>query len=171
VTDRTSPVHSLFERVAHRGLVAPLRMAARIAVVMMCLATLMDVAGRHFLGLPVSGIVELAELALVWSAFTGIAIAFWSGAHVSVELIELLVPRAVLAILDLANALIVFAVIALLAVLAVGELIDKLSWGDRTMDLAMPYTWHWGAVVTGYAAATIFVAVRAAALRHRPPSV
>jgi TRAP-type C4-dicarboxylate transport system permease small subunit len=170
VTRPTPGAGSPLERSVQRWLVAPLRIAARIAVVAMCIVTLADIAGRHLLGLPVPGIVDLAELALVWSAFAGIAVAFWTGTHVGVELIGLVVSRRVLRVIDLANALIVFGVMTLLAVLAVAEFLDKLSWGDRTTDLALPYTWFWGAVVVGYGASTILVAVRAATRRRRPLS-
>lgn len=164
MTNTTSRVASLLERSVPRWFVVPLLIVARIAIAAMCLATLADIAGRHLLGLPVAGIVELTELALVWSAFTGMAAGFWTGAHVAVELIESLVSRRVLAVINLANVLIVLAVMTWLAVLAVAEFRDKLEWGDRTTDLAVPYTWFWGAVVVGYAASAVLLALRTAVL-------
>lgn len=164
MTSTGPAVVSRVERAARRWLVTPLFLAARISVIAMCLATLADIASRHLLGYSVAGIVEWVELALVWSAFTGIAIAFWTGAHVSVELIESVAPGRVVAVLDMAKALIVLAVVTGLAGLAVAELLDKLHWGDRTIDLGLPYTWFWGAVVVGYAAAALLLAARAIAL-------
>lgn len=157
------------ERAVRRWLVAPLLGIARIAIVAICLVTLVDIVGRQ-LGLPVPGIVELAELALVWAAFAGIAVAFLTGAHVSVELIELLASRRLLAFIEAANALIAFCVICLLMLLGVSEFIDKLDWGDRTMDLGLPQTWYWAAVVVGYAAAVVLVVARAVVLRGRAAS-
>jgi TRAP-type C4-dicarboxylate transport system permease small subunit len=155
--------------IAQRWLVAPLLIAARISVVAMCVATLADIIGRHFLGLPVPGIIELAELALVWSAFAGIAAAFWTGAHIGVELIELFVSRRALAAISFANTLIVLALMAWLAWLAVAEFLDTLTWGDRTTVLGIPYTWFWAAVVIGYAVSVVLLAVRASALwKNRP---
>lgn len=160
----TTPAATRLERSVRRWFVTPLLIVARIAVAAMCVATLADIAGRHLLGLPVAGIVELAELALVWSAFAGIAAAFWTGAHVGVELIESLVSRRVLAVINLTNGVIVLAVMTWLAALAVTEFLDKLEWGDRTTDLAMPYTWFWGAVVVGYTASAVLLAFRIAVL-------
>ena len=146
-----------------RWLVAPLFNIARIAVVAMCVVTLADIAGRHLLGLPIPGIIELVELALVWSAFAGIAVGFWTGAHVGAELIELFVSKRVLAIIALVNAMIIVVLLAWLAWLAIAEFLDTKEWGDRTNDLAIPYTWFWAAVVIGYAAAVVLMAVGAAA--------
>lgn len=164
MTNATSPAASSVERATQRWLVAPLLMLARIAVVAICGVTLADIAGRNLFGLAVPGIVELVELALIWSAFAGIAIAIWTSAHVSVELIEMLASRRVLMVISVVNALIVLAVMAWLARLAVGEYLDKLEWGDRTADLGLRYTWYWAAVVVGYAAAAVLQAVRIIAL-------
>lgn len=171
MTSPTSPAASRIERSAQRWLVAPLLIAARVAIVALCVATLADITGRHLLGLPVPGIIELAELALVWSAFAGIAVAFWTGAHVGVELIELFVSRRGLAIVELVNTWVVLALMTWLAWLAVTEFVDTLSWGDRTNDLAIPYTWFWAAVVVGYAASVVLLAVRVAVVWQNRPAV
>lgn len=167
MTDTATPAASPVERVTQRWLVTPLLLLARGSVIAMCLVTMADVIGRHFLGLAVPGIVELVELALVWSAFAGIAVAFWTGAHVSVDLIELLASRRVMAVTGLVNAMIVLAVAAWLARLAVGEFLDELEWGDRTADLSLPYAWYWAAVVVGYAAAAVLQGARTFSLRRR----
>lgn len=135
-------------------------MIARIALVVMCVLTLADIVGRHLFELPVPGIIELAELALVWTAFAGIAAAFWTGAHVGVELIELLVSRRAMAVIGLVNTLIMLVVVAGLTWLAVVEFRDTLDFGDRTTDLSIPYTWYWIAVIIGYAASVVILAVR-----------
>jgi len=171
VTSATSPVESRLERIARRWLFSPLMIAARIAVVAMCVATLADIVGRHVFGLPIPGIIEVAELALVWTAFAGIAAAFRTGTHVSVELIELLVSRRVLAVVELVTTLIVIALMAWLAWLGIAEFLDTMTWGDRTSDLGIPYTWYWAAVVVGYSACVVLLAVRVSALwRQRRPA-
>lgn len=170
MTGTTSPDGTRLEHAAQRWLVAPLFIAARITVVAMCLTTLADIVGRHVLGLPIPGIIELAELALVWSAFAGIAVAFWTGAHVGVELIELFVSPRRLAFVRLVNTSIVLILMAWLAWLAVAELLDTLTWGDRTTVLAIPYTWFWAAVVVGYTASVVLLAVRVSVLWQRRPA-
>ncbi|HMB72343.1 MAG TPA: TRAP transporter small permease [Gammaproteobacteria bacterium] len=170
MTSTTSPGGSRLEQATRRWLVAPLFIAARITIIAMCVTTLADIAGRHLLGLPIPGIIELAELALVWSAFAGIAAAFWTGAHVGVELIELFVSRTGLAVIRLVNTLIVLALMACLAWLAVTEFLDTLTWGDRTTVLAIPYTWFWAAVVVGYTASVVLLAVRVSVLWQSRPA-
>jgi len=169
VTSATSPVESRLERTARRWLFSPLMIAARIAVVAMCVATLADIVGRHVFGLPIPGIIELAELALVWAAFTGIAAAFRTGTHVSVELIELLLSRRGLAVIELMTTLIVVMLMAWLAWLGIAEFLETMDWDDRTTDLGILYTWYWAAVVVGYSGSVVLLIVRVPALwrRHR----
>jgi len=172
VTSATSPVESRLERTARLGIFSPLMIAARIAVVAMCVATLVDIIGRHLFGLPMPGIIELTELALVWTAFAGIAAAFFrTGTHVGVELIELLVSRSRLAVVELVATLIVIVLMAWLAWLGIAEFLETMTWGDRTSDLGIPYTWYWAAVVVGYSASVVLLAVRVSALwQHRRPA-
>jgi TRAP-type C4-dicarboxylate transport system permease small subunit len=170
VTSTTTLVVSRLEQSAERWLVAPLLIAARAAIVAMCVATLADIIGRQMLGLPIPGIIELVEFTLVWSAFAGIAAAFWTGAHVGVELIEIFVSRRGLAVIELATAVIVLLLMTWLAWLAVTEFLDTLNWGDRTNDLAIPYTWFWAAVVVGYAASVVLLAVRVAVIWQNRPA-
>lgn len=170
MTSTTTPVDSRLERATRRWLVAPLFIAARITIVAMCVATLADIIGRQLFGLPIPGIIELAELALVWSAYAGIAAAFWTSAHVGVELIELFVSRRGLAVIELANALIVLVLMTWLGWLAITEFLDTLTWGDRTTDLAIPYTWFWAAVIVGYAASVVLLAVRISVLWQSRPA-
>ncbi len=170
MTDTPAPVVSRLEQTAQRWLVTLLFMVARIAVVAMCLVTLADIIGRHLLGLPIPGIIELAELALVWSAFAGIAVAFWTRGHVGVELIELFVSRNRLATIELVNTWIVLVLMTWLAWLAVAEFLDTLDWGDRTSDLAIPYTWFWAAVVVGYTISAVLLAVRVAVFWQNRPA-
>ena len=133
----------------------------------MCVATLADIVGRQVFGVPIPGIIELAELALVWMAFAGIAAAFRTGTHVSVDLIELLVSRRRLAVVELVTTLIVAALMAWLGWLGIAEFLDTMTWDDRTTDLAIPYTWYWAAVVVAYSASVLLLAVRVSVLWRR----
>lgn len=170
MTSTASPVVSRLEHTAQRWLVVPLLTIARVAIAAMCIGTLADIVGRHLFGLPVAGIIELVELALVWSAFAGIAAAFWARAHVRMELIELFVSRRGVAVIELANTLIILLLMIWLAWLAVAEFLDTLDWGDRTTDLAIPYTWFWAAVIVGYTASVVLLAVRISVLWQNRPA-
>ena len=70
----------------------------------------------------------------------------------------------------LVNTLIVLALMACLAWLAVTEFLDTLTWGDRTTVLAIPYTWFWAAVVVGYTASVVLLAVRVSVLWQSRPA-
>jgi TRAP-type C4-dicarboxylate transport system permease small subunit len=132
----------------------------RIALAVMLLVTLADVIGRNLLGRPLSGVVDMVELALAASIFAGIAIACRRGVHLAVDLLEVVLGPRLLRGLDRVNDLVSFICCLGLAWLARAEFLDKAEWGDTTVDLGIPLTWYWSTVVIGFAAATLFCAGR-----------
>lgn len=142
-----------------RALFLVLQIVAGIALFGMIGATIADILCRHFLGFSVGGVVEGVEFLFVWLVFLGFAIAFFTGAHVCVDIIDMaLSPRARRA-LQFVNSLVAIAVLGVLTWLSWGELLDKYDWGDRTIDLKIPLTWYWGAVVLGFALSVLAVVV------------
>ncbi len=140
-------------------LLLPILAAARVAVLAMIAVTVADVVGRRFLGISVSGVVEIVEFALIWSAFLGIAIGFAVGGHIRLDLADHLLGAPVLRVLDALSTAALVALLAWLTSLAVEEFMAKLEWEDRTVDLGIPLTWYWAAIVCGYALSTAILAV------------
>lgn len=144
-------------RTLAAGLAGLLRIVAGIALFGMIGATVADILCRHLLGFSLRGVVDGVEFLFAWMTFLGFAAAFFTGAHISVDVIDLaLSPRARRA-LRLANGLVAAVVMGCLTWIAVTELLDKYDWGDRTIDLKIPLTWFWGAVVLGFGLSVVAI--------------
>ena len=65
-----------------------LETAACIALAVMMLLTAADVVGRHVLGRPVPGTVELVQYAMAVAVFAGLAVVTRDGRHISLSLLE-----------------------------------------------------------------------------------
>lgn len=128
-----------------------LALLALISIGMAAIVTGADVVLRHTIGSPVRGLVDLTQLAVMYSAFAGIAYAFAQRAHVSVTLLtEGLSPRVnrVLAALWWLGGAVLMA---LLAWAAWGQMQRVMSYGDVSQNIRIPMQWYWLPVVTGLA--------------------
>ena len=150
-----------FARALGTALAPPLRLVGALGLVVMVAVTLADIVGRAAFRLPVPGVVEIVELALAWSTFAGIALAFLRGEHVTVDLLER-APRRLRLALDVAVAFGVVALLALLVWLLRADVADALEFGDATAVLGLPLAWALVAVVAGFAASALALAARAA---------
>lgn len=121
-----------------------------LALIAMMGVTVFDVVGRHLFSAPVSGVVELVEFAMVWSTFLGLAAAFALGGHITVDLIDTVLPRRARTVLAALAAVAATGAMVGLALLAWREFTDVREWGDTTVDLGLPLHLHWLAVVIGF---------------------
>ncbi|MCV0394939.1 MAG: TRAP transporter small permease [Rhizobiaceae bacterium] len=160
MSDRTidpkAPPGDPASRIA-RPLIAVLRILAGAGLVAMIVMTIVDVIGRGLLGTPLSGVVDMVEFAMAWTTFLGFALAFAGGAHIGLEAVDGVVSERTLTVLRMMARIVSAAVMACMAWLGWTEFLDKLDWGDRTIDLNIPLTWYWAAVVTGFALSAVFV--------------
>jgi TRAP-type C4-dicarboxylate transport system permease small subunit len=140
----------------------PFRLVAGVALLWMMTVTVADVVGRHAFNAPIAGVVDMVEFTFIWCVFIGIGVAFASGAHISVDIIDSFLSKRAGRVLTVVNSLLAAAVVALLARLAVTEFFDKLDWGDSTIDLNIPLTWHWAAIAIGYAVSLLVIVMRLA---------
>ena len=125
--------------------------------------TVVDIALRQF-GEAVPGAFELVTLGMRIGIPLAMPYAFWTGAHIAVELVtDRLSPRIASAII--ASGLIISAaVMALLAWCAYRRALDVWRFGDLTPDLGWPAAIHWIPLVAG--TALCVPVVLALAIRH-----
>ena len=77
-----------------RRLLLPLALIASASLLAMMLITVIDVVGRYFFNVPLSGSGEATELLLAVVVFAGISLAAASGEHIRIDLLEhVLSPR------------------------------------------------------------------------------
>jgi TRAP-type C4-dicarboxylate transport system permease small subunit len=150
-----------FTRALSAVLAPPLRLLGVVGIIAMAVVTLADIVLRAGLRLPVPGVVEIVELALAVATFAGIALAFLRGEHVTVDLLERL-PAPVCLVLDVAVAVAVAALLALLVWLLREDVTDAIEFGDATAVLGLPVAWAMVSLVGGFAAAALACVARGA---------
>lgn len=143
-------------KVFQGGLVTVLLILGRISISAMLLVTVVDIVLRNTLNKPVPGVVELVEFSLAIAIFVGIPLAWWRGAHLVVDLLEVVFPRQVLRLLHIANGILGFFVSAVLAWLCYKRFLDALDWGDATVDLGIPLSWFWLSPTIGFTVSAVF---------------
>ncbi len=129
-------------RLGH-GLVA-------IAIAAMIAITLVDVVARGLFNRPIVGVVDVIELSMIWLTMLGIALAWAERAHIVVDIIDTVVSPRIVRRLDQGARLVTAAVMGYLAWLAVPLLEGVADFGDTTMNLRLPLTWFWAAIIFGY---------------------
>jgi|TARA_R110002072_G_scaffold11771_5_gene52548 TRAP-type C4-dicarboxylate transport system permease small subunit len=134
------PLHLLTDGLAWLGL---------ISIGLASVITVIDVALRQLLGSAVPGLVDLTQLAVMYSAFLGIAYAFFHRAHVSVTILtEGLSPnsnRILEALWWLGGS----GLTAVLAWASWGAAQRVISYGDVSQNIGIPMLWFWLPVVAG----------------------
>lgn len=131
-----------------------------VSVMAMLVITVVDIVLRNLANSPVPGVVDLVEFSLAISIFAGIAVVFWRGAHLAVDLLEVVFKRSILRIMADANGVIAVLVNALLAWLCYLRFVDALEWGDATVDLGIPLAWFWVSPLVGFSLGAVFSLVR-----------
>ena len=139
-----------------------LGLAASVFLVIMMGVTVVDVISRHLFAFPIFGTLDIVELAMVATIFIAIPATFLNDEHIVVDVIDQLVPvRAVLWLKRL-SALITLVVLGFMLWYMRVPFLDKLSWGETTLELSWPRWWHWLPILFGMALsipAVIWVAI------------
>lgn len=128
---------------------------AIICIAAVALLTGADIVLRDTLGSPVSGLVDLTQLAMMYAVFLSIAYGFARRIHVAVTVVtDFLPPRISHAL----AALWWFLAIWLLLVMgyaALGQARLILAYGDVSQNLEIPMILYWLPVVAGLALAAL----------------
>lgn len=136
---------------------------AALFLAAMMLLTVADVALRAFVSFPIRGILELVELGLACTIFLALPAVFLRDEHLVVDVIDHLAPRGVVALLDLAGAVVSLAVLVVMAWQMIPLAKTMYDFGDVSSDLSIPKIYYWAPVLLGVvasAAATLWFIVR-----------
>jgi TRAP-type C4-dicarboxylate transport system permease small subunit len=155
-----------FDRLAGRA-AAFLRDAAALALAFMMVLTCADLVLRWTIDKPIFGAFELVTLGLVTAVFLGLPDVFAREGHITVNVLDEIMPRAVVRGVRVVGAVASLAFVALVGVYMVKPAGDALAFGDQTMDLAMPVIWFWVPVFCGVIASVVVcIAVAVRSLRR-----
>ena len=131
-----------------KGMIAVLKAASSLALVVMMLLTFIDVVGRYVVGSPVFGATEMISTMLALVIFSGLAIANAHDKHIVVELIDgnfrRLSPGAYDFIIH------GFSILAMSLIVYVlwNRAIDAANSNSHTIVLELPLAWVNGTVAS-----------------------
>ena len=134
------------------------RVAALFLLFMMGI-NVVDVILRAAFDAPIFGTYEIVELTLAAVAFFAIPEAFLRNEHVTIELIDQIVPSGVVRILKVFGLGVTFAFFALLVYYMIPPAIDAVEYNEVSFDLHMPLIWRGSLILFAMAASLLVVAL------------
>ena len=144
---------------------AAARLLTRVAAVFllaMVAINVVDVGLRSGFNAPIFGTYEIVEFLLAPVAFLAIGEVFLRDQHITIELIDQVVPARVVDWLRAIGAFAALLFVFLLAWHMVRPALDYVEFNEITMDLELPLIWKAVAILTGvvfavFAAAAMFL--------------
>lgn len=134
--------------------VAQLRLAS-VALIIMMLVTLCDVFLRYVFNSPIRGSYDLVETMLVVFVFHGMSTGFLQRRNIVIDLIDSLLPRAIIVALIRLSDLLTVAVIVMFAYAMITPAMQSYSYGEVKMDLQIPIWWEWAVALVGMVGAIL----------------
>jgi TRAP-type C4-dicarboxylate transport system permease small subunit len=134
--------------------VAQLRLAS-VALIVMMVATLLDVFMRYVFNSPIRGTYEFVEAMMVLLVFNGMSTAFLQRRNIVIDLIDSVVPRFVAVVLIRIADLLTIATIVMFAYAMFKPALQSYSYGEVRMELQVPIWWFWAAALIGMAGAIL----------------
>lgn len=141
---------------------AAARLLTRVAAVFllgMVALNVADVGLRSGFDAPIFGTYEMVEFLLAAVAFLAIPEAFLRGEHITIELIDQVVPPRVSEWLGVAGTFAALVFVAMLAYHMIQPAIDTVTFNEVTVDLRLPVVWKASLILLGIAASVVAVAV------------
>ncbi len=134
------------------------RVAAVFLLAMMAL-NVVDVGLRSGLNAPIFGTYEIIEFLLAAAAFLAIPEVFLRDQHITIELIDQVVPESVVRWLKLIGTFVALVFVALLTWHMTQPAREFIEFNDVTIDLHLPIIWKASLVLAGFAFAVVAVLV------------
>jgi TRAP-type C4-dicarboxylate transport system permease small subunit len=138
-------------------------LAAAVFLVAMMMVTVADVSLRSALDIPIFGTFDLVELFLVASVFLAIPGTFLREEHVVVDVIDHVAPAWLTAGLRWTGTVLTLAFLMLMLSQMIEPALDKIEFGDVTLELSIPKYIHWIPILLG----VLFSALAVAAILVR----
>ncbi len=146
----------------HAIALAAARLLSRVAAVFllaMMALNVVDVGLRAGLNAPIFGTYEIVELLLAAVAFLAIPEVFLRDGHITIELIDQLVPARSVEWLKATGTLTALVFVGLLAYHMVEPALEFVEFNDVTVDLQMPLIWKGSLVLAGFACSVAAVLI------------
>ncbi len=128
---------------------------AAIFLLAMVAINVIDVGLRSVLNAPIFGTHEIVVLLLSAVAFLAIPEVFLRDQHITIELIDQVIPDRAVDYLRAFGTLCALVFVTLLAWHMVQPALDNIEFNDITMDLQLPLIWMAVIILTGIGTAVI----------------
>jgi TRAP-type C4-dicarboxylate transport system permease small subunit len=135
-----------------------IRVAAVFLLAMVAI-NVIDVGLRTAFNAPIFGTYEVVELLLAAVAFLAIPEAFMRNQHITIELIDQVIPDRAVDWLRAFGTLCALVFVGLLGYHMIQPALDNIEFNDITMDLEIPLIWKAILVMTGIGASILTAAV------------
>ncbi len=134
------------------------RVAAVFLLAMMAL-NVVDVGLRSGFNAPIFGTYEIIEFLLAAVAFLAIPEVFLRDQHITIELIDQVIPAGAVRWLKLIGTFVALVFVAMLTWHMSQPAREFIEFNDVTIDLHLPLIWKASLVLLGFACAAIAVLV------------
>jgi TRAP-type C4-dicarboxylate transport system permease small subunit len=124
---------------------------AMLALVAMMLVTVLDVAMRYVAGRPVVGAYALVECCLAIFVFHGISATFIGRRNIVIDLIDVIAPRPLLAVLIRVADLLSVGCLLVIGWAMIDPMLQAWDYGDAKPQLGLPLIVLWAAALLGVA--------------------
>ncbi|HEX5210583.1 MAG TPA: TRAP transporter small permease [Pseudolabrys sp.] len=142
--------YTLFDRLR----VVQLRVAS-LALIVMMVATLLDVFMRYVFNNPIRGTYEFVEAMMALFVFNGMSTAFFLRRNIAIDLIDSVVRRPVVVALIRMSDVLTVVTIALFAYAMIKPALQSYSYGEVKLELQVPIWWFWAVALAGIAGAIL----------------
>lgn len=133
-------------------------LAAAVFLIAMMMISVADVSLRSFFDIPIFGTFDLVELFLVASVFLAIPGTFLREEHVVVDVVDHVAPRRLTAALRWIGTVLTLGFLVLILTQMIQPALDKVEFGDVTLELSIPKYIHWIPILLGVFFSAIAVA-------------
>ncbi|MBE9637188.1 TRAP transporter small permease [Salipiger mangrovisoli] len=132
---------------------------AALAVVVMMLTVVADVVLRFVFNIPVRGAYDVVSFGLLVMVFFGMAPVVARQGEILIDIVDGLLPAAVLGLLKLLASLGTLGFFLFLGWAMLGPARDAYTYGDRSLELGIPLWSLWAVAFVGLAG-TVWEALR-----------
>jgi TRAP-type C4-dicarboxylate transport system permease small subunit len=157
-----------------RAVEAVARLLTRIAAVFllaMVLVNVVDVGLRGLFNIPVFGSFDLIELCMAFVAFLVIPETFLRNEHITIELIDSVLPPGAVRALKLFGLAATVVFVVVLSYFMVEPAVDFWRFNETTIELQIPAVWKAAPVLAGFVIAIFAVIVMFVRELRAPGSV
>jgi TRAP-type C4-dicarboxylate transport system permease small subunit len=137
---------SIQERAAR-----PFGLAAAVVLIFMMLFTTVAVTMRQLFGVPVLGVVDIMELALLALIFIAMPGVFLRDENVTVDVIDHVISRKARVALRALGLVLALVFLAMMMVNMLPQALDKWQFNEVTMTLSINRFIHWTPIIFGFA--------------------